>query len=63
MDEEKCFALLLERHDIKIRHGVLYLMEQLGNPKYLPMVRELAADYIPSVSDQAKRVLGKLEDS
>ncbi len=37
--EYECFGMLLQGRDLKIKLAVLYLIAQLKNPKYLPLIQ------------------------
>jgi AAA family ATP:ADP antiporter len=39
-DEYECFGMLLRGRDLRIKIAVLYLITQLKNPRYLPLVQE-----------------------
>ncbi len=39
--EEECFQMLLEGKDVRIKIAVLYLLAQLKNKNYLPLVQKL----------------------
>lgn len=39
MEERECLSLLLDNYNIKIRHAALYLISQLKDPEYIPLVK------------------------
>lgn len=39
-DEYECFGMLLQGRDLRIKLAVLYLIAQLKNPVYLPLIQE-----------------------
>jgi AAA family ATP:ADP antiporter len=59
ISERECFESLLFRHDVKIRHAVLYLIEQLGTREYDTLIEPLLESPVESVRQQAARVLQK----
>lgn len=58
--ERECFETLIGRHDIKIKHAVLYLIGQLGEPSYAPLVETLLGSRFETVRKQAGQVLESL---
>ena len=59
-NEAECFETLTGRHDLRIKHAVLYLIEQLGNDAYIPLVKRLAQSPFETVRSQAEAVLKTL---
>ena len=57
ISEWECFKSLLTRHDVKIKHAVLYLIEQLGAHKYLPLIEPLLQSPFESVRKQAEQMI------
>ena len=58
--ERECFETLIGRHDIKIKHAVLYLIGQLGEPSYAPLAEKLLSSRFETVRKQAGQVLESL---
>lgn len=58
--EAQCFETLTRRHDLRIKHAVLYLIEQLGNRAYDPLVERLTQSPFQTVRSQAEAVLKNL---
>ncbi|MGB5404205.1 MAG: MFS transporter [Robiginitalea sp.] len=59
ISEWECFKNLLTRHDAKIKHAVLYLIEQLEDHEYDPLIEPLLQSPSESVRKQAEQVLKK----
>jgi AAA family ATP:ADP antiporter len=55
--EEECYNALLNRKDMKLKQAVLYLIEQTGNPKFVPLVQLAAKDNNERVRNKAAEVL------
>lgn len=55
--ERECFETLIGRHDLKIKHGVLYLIGQLGDASYASLVERLLDSPFETVRKQAAQVL------
>jgi AAA family ATP:ADP antiporter len=58
--EYECFEILLDRHDIKVKHAVLYLIQQKKRKEYLPLVKKLLSDATLTVRKQAEQVAAQL---
>jgi AAA family ATP:ADP antiporter len=59
--ERECFETLISRHDVKIKHAVLYLIGQLGEGSYAPLAEKLLDSRFETVRNQAKQVLESLQ--
>lgn len=59
-DEYTCFGMLLQGRDQKIKLSVLYLIAQLKNPKYLPLVQEFVDSDDKKIKNYAKIAEGAL---
>ena len=59
--ERECFETLISRHDIKIKHAVLYLIGQLEEPSYASLAEKLLDSPFETVRKQASQVLESLE--
>jgi AAA family ATP:ADP antiporter len=57
ISEGECFKSLLSRRDIKIRHAVLFLIEQLKNREYDILVEPLLESPLETIRKQAEQVL------
>ena len=55
--EEECYRLLLGRKDSTMKQSVLYLIEQAGDPKFIPLVQLVEKDANERVRNKAKQVL------
>ncbi len=55
--EEECYHALLNRKDAKLKQAVLYLIEQTGNSKFVPLVQMAAQDTNERVRNKAAEVL------
>jgi len=58
--ERECFETLISRHDIKIKHAVLYLIGQLQEASYASLVEKLLDSRFETVRKQASQVLDGL---
>ena len=59
-DEYECFGMLLKGRDVKIKLAVLYLIAQLKDPRYLPLVREFVENDNEKLRNFARSVEGVL---
>ncbi len=59
-DEYECYSHLLDLHDIKIKHAVLYLIKMTDNKNFIPLVQKVINDHSKTVSAQAKDTLNYL---
>jgi AAA family ATP:ADP antiporter len=57
ISEWECFKSLLTRQDVKIKHAVLYLIEQLGDQRYLPLIEPLLQSPFETVRKQAEQII------
>ncbi len=48
-DEAECLSMLLAGKDIKIKLAVLYLISQIGNDKFIPLIEKYINDDNPKV--------------
>ena len=55
--EEECYRLLLRRKDTTMKQSVLYLIEQTGDAKFVPLVRLVEKDHDERIRNKAKQVL------
>ena len=55
--EQQCFQTLLRRHDVKIKHAVLYLIGKLDQEAYAPLVEQCLDSPFETVRKQAEQVL------
>jgi AAA family ATP:ADP antiporter len=60
-DDYSCFGMLLEGKDLRIKYAVLYLIGQLGERKYLPLLAITALDSNEKVRTYSGEVLVKLQ--
>lgn len=60
--EYKCYQILLERHDIKIKHAVLYLIEKSGEKRFIPLVKIVLNDPSKLIREQALQTLNILDN-
>ena len=54
MEEIECLSLLLGTNNIKIRHAALYLISQIKDPKYIPLVEEQLNDFHLKIQQHAR---------
>jgi len=59
-DEYECFGMLLQGRDLRIKLAVLYLIAQLKNPRYLPLVQEFVENDNKKVRSFARMAEGVL---
>ncbi|NNE30087.1 MAG: hypothetical protein HKN16_10635 [Saprospiraceae bacterium] len=59
-EDFKCFQILLDGHDAKLKMAVLYLLQQLKDDRYDYMILEQTESKDPRVSDFAKKVMVSL---
>ncbi|MGJ5642604.1 NTP/NDP exchange transporter [Formosa sp. S-31] len=59
--EAECYRILLQRHDLKIKHAVLYLIEQTKNKTFIPLVEMVLNDHSETVRNQAQQTLDVLK--
>nr|MBC8321715.1 hypothetical protein [Bacteroidota bacterium] len=59
-DEFECLSMLLGGKDMKINMAVLYLISQLENKKYIPLVAQFTQHENPRINTLAKGVLSGL---
>ncbi|WP_053978201.1 NTP/NDP exchange transporter [Mangrovimonas xylaniphaga] len=59
--ESECYKVLLQRHDIKIKHAVLYLIEKLNQKKFIPLIDILLNDQSKTVRQQAHTIKEQLQ--
>lgn len=55
MDEFKCLSLLLATNNIKVRHAALYLIAQIKDPVYLPLVESQLNDFHLKIQQHARQ--------
>ncbi len=60
-DEKKCYGMLLQGNDIKIKLAVLYLIGEIKNPDYLSLVDAYRNNKNPKVSDFAEKAFRILQ--
>jgi ATP:ADP antiporter, AAA family len=60
--EYDCFKMLLRGKDVRIKLAVLYLVGQLGDKKFLPLVEESLESGQEKVRDFAEGVMQELRD-
>lgn len=60
-NEFQCLSMLLAGKDLKINLAVLYLIAQLDDKKYIPLVRQYAAHSNPKIRTFATEALEELE--
>ncbi len=51
--EMECYTILLEGNDIKVKLAVLYLVSQLHDKSFLPLIQKHTASKNPKVKDFA----------
>ena len=61
--EFECYKILLQRHDLKIKHAVLYLIEKTNRKTFIPLVQMVLNDHSESLRNQAKQTLEVLKKS
>lgn len=61
MGEEECFQMLLHGKDVRLKLATLYLIFQLGNAKYLPLLRPLLNHHNETVRHNAAKTIARLE--
>ncbi|MFH1321861.1 MAG: Npt1/Npt2 family nucleotide transporter [Bacteroidota bacterium] len=54
-DDHQCFTMLMEGKDVKIKMAVLYLIAQLGDKKFLPLVQQYITSDNQKIKDFALR--------
>lgn len=59
-DEFECLSMLLSVKDVKINLAVLYLISQLKDKKYIPLVSIYTQNNYPKIKDFAKQTLTEL---
>ncbi|WP_346856605.1 Npt1/Npt2 family nucleotide transporter [uncultured Draconibacterium sp.] len=59
--EKECYNMLLEGNDIKIKLAVLYLIAQLKNPDYLPLIERYRKNKNQKVRDFAEKAFLALQ--
>ncbi|WP_434037475.1 NTP/NDP exchange transporter [Formosa sp. 4Alg 33] len=59
--EAECYKILLQRHDIKIKHAVLYLIEKTNKKTFIPLVEMVLNDTSKSIRNQAQQTLDILK--
>ncbi|WP_066221827.1 NTP/NDP exchange transporter [Formosa haliotis] len=59
--EAECYKILLQRHDIKIKHAVLYLIEKTNRKTFIPLVQMVLNDHSESIRNQAQQTLEVLK--
>ncbi|WP_435134708.1 NTP/NDP exchange transporter [Formosa sp. A9] len=59
--EAECYRILLQRHDLKIKHAVLYLIEKTKNKTFIPLVEMVLTDHSETVRKQAQQTLAYLK--
>lgn len=55
--EYECYRILLQRHDIKIKHAVLYLIEKTKNKTFIPLVQMILNDHSETIRKQGQQTL------
>ncbi|MDW5289247.1 NTP/NDP exchange transporter [Formosa sp. PL04] len=61
--ETECYKILLQRHDIKIKHAVLYLIEKTNRKTFIPLVQMVLNDRSENIRNQAKQTLDILKNA
>lgn len=61
INEREAFERLLSRHDLKIKHSVLYLIQQLAHGEYNALIEPLLESPFESVRKQAAQILKEAE--
>lgn len=56
-DEMECYRLLLDGIDVKLKQAVFYLLEQLADPQYIPLVKPYINGKNNRVSSFAEKAL------
>jgi AAA family ATP:ADP antiporter len=54
-NEHECFTMLMQGKDTRIKMAVLYLIAQLRDERYLPLVRRFASSRNPKLRDFAEK--------
>ena len=60
-EEYECFRMLLRGKDVRIKLAVLYLIAQLGDAQYLPLVHERINSDGEKVREYARNVLNEFD--
>lgn len=61
MGEKECFQMLLEGKDVRLKLATLYLISQLRDPNYLPLVRPLSDHHNETVRINALKTIQQLK--
>ncbi|MEZ5081925.1 MAG: Npt1/Npt2 family nucleotide transporter [Bacteroidales bacterium] len=59
-DEFQCLSMLLSGHDVKINLATLYLIAQIKDKKYIPLVANFTNNKNPKIENFAKQALFEL---
>jgi AAA family ATP:ADP antiporter len=59
-EEAECLSMLLAGKDTKIKLAVLYLITQIGNPHYIPLIEQYLNDENPKVRTFTQQALNEL---
>lgn len=58
--EYECYEILLMRQDVRIKHSLLYLLEQINDRSYNPLIQMALKDRDPRVRSEALELKQKL---
>jgi AAA family ATP:ADP antiporter len=58
----QCFSLLLQRPDVKLKLAVLFLMAQIKDKKYLPVLDNCLLDHNQKVRDMAETAINDIKN-
>lgn len=60
-DEFECLSMLLAGKDVKIKLAVLYLISQVGNKRYIPLIEKQLLDANPKIRTFAEQAIKALK--
>lgn len=59
--EEECYRSLLSRKDVKLKLAVLYLIQQINDPKFSGLLTQASEDPNPKIRQVAQSVAAKVQ--